>query len=72
MGAVPEPDPRLGKDVRDRHHSGTDDAKRMLDAVTLERFDKGFFGGHLHVRRSLWGNVANPVRGNLRRRAVRG
>jgi hypothetical protein len=49
MRAVPERDAGLGKQVRDRHHRRSDDAERMLDAVHLQHFDEGFFGGHFLV-----------------------
>ena len=49
---VPEGDARLGEEVRNRHEGRADDAKGVGDAMALQHFDEGFFGGHLHRRRS--------------------
>jgi hypothetical protein len=65
MRAVPELIPALGKQVRDRHHRRADDAERMLDAVHLQHFDEGFFGGHFHVA-----NAGFPFDGNAARHQV--
>ena len=46
--AVPERDAGCGEQVRDRHHRRADDSKGMLDAVHLQDFDEGLFGGHFH------------------------
>ncbi len=46
MGAVPEGDPRLGEQVRDRHHGRPDDAEGMFDAVHLEDLNEGLFRVH--------------------------
>ena len=51
--AVPECDPGLREQIRDRHHGRADDAKSMLNAVHLQDLYKGLFSGHLcHVSRS--------------------
>jgi hypothetical protein len=48
MRAVPESDARLWKEVRNRHEGRPDDAEGMGNAVHLQHFHKGFFGGHFH------------------------
>ena len=41
-------DAGLGENIRDWHKGRPDDPEHMLDAVDLQGFDKGFFGGHAH------------------------
>ena len=48
MGAVPEIDSGLGKQVGNRHKGRTDNPKSMFNPMHLEGFYKGFFGGHFH------------------------
>ena len=48
MRAIPERDARLREQVRNRHEGRSDDAKGMFNAMHLQDFDKGLFGGHAH------------------------
>ena len=53
MRAVPERDPRLGEEVRNRHHGRPDDPEGVLDAVHLQHLHEGFLGRHFHGAGSL-------------------
>ena len=46
MPAIPERNAGFGKQVGNRHHGRSDDAKRVFDAMHLQNFHKSFFGGH--------------------------
>ena len=47
---VPEFDPGLREEIRNRHHGRANDPKGMLDAMHLEDFYKGLFSRHFHCR----------------------
>ena len=48
VGAVPESNACIREDVGNWHHGRANDPKCIVDAMHLERFDEGFFGGHFH------------------------
>ena len=54
MGAIPEGDPGLRKQIRNRHEGRSDDPEGMFDPMHLKGFHEGFFNGHLHHGGS-WG-----------------
>ena len=48
VGAVPESNACIREDVGNWHHGRANDPECVVDAMHLERFDEGFFGGHFH------------------------
>ena len=48
VGDVPEGDPGLREEIRNRHEGGADDAEHVLDAVALQHLHEGFFSRHSH------------------------
>ena len=54
VGDVPELDPGAIEQVGNRHEGRADDAEGVRDAVSLQHFHEGFFGGHPHRSGFLW------------------
>ncbi len=55
---VPEGDPRLGEEIRDRHERRPNDPERLIDPVPLENFHERFFCRDSH----FWDRLLRSVR----------